>query len=164
MGSLELPGRGSFRTALPSNRVLTTTLPPANSIHDLGRVGHIEDIAVAKDQQGKKLGLRMIQALDYLAEKAGCYKVPCSLLDCGRLGPPRIKNDATSRGGVVMTQHAGGRKQLLTGDTSCHRAYWTAPRPMKASTSNAASRELDLRWHITTTNRRTASSRSPGGS
>ncbi len=46
-----------------------------HSIHSLGRVGHIEDIAVAKDQQGKKLGLKMIQALDYLAEKVGCYKV-----------------------------------------------------------------------------------------
>ena len=38
-------------------------------------VGHIEDIAVSKDQQGKKLGLRIIQALDYVAEKVGCYKV-----------------------------------------------------------------------------------------
>ena len=48
-----------------------------NSIHSLGQVGHIEDIAVAKDQQGKKLGLRIIQALDHVAEKVGCYKV-CS--------------------------------------------------------------------------------------
>ena len=48
-----------------------------DSIHDLGLVGHIEDIAVAKDQQGKKLGLRIIQALDYVAEKVGCYKVRC---------------------------------------------------------------------------------------
>lgn len=46
-----------------------------HSIHNLGLVGHIEDIAVAKDQQGKKLGLRIIQALDYVAEKVGCYKV-----------------------------------------------------------------------------------------
>jgi len=45
------------------------------SIHNLGLVGHIEDIAVAKDQQGKKLGLRIIQALDYVAENVGCYKV-----------------------------------------------------------------------------------------
>ena len=44
-------------------------------IHNLGMVGHIEDIAVAKDQQGKKLGLRIIQALDHVAEKVGCYKV-----------------------------------------------------------------------------------------
>ena len=45
------------------------------SIHDLGLVGHIEDIAVAKDQQGKKLGLRIIQALDHISETVGCYKV-----------------------------------------------------------------------------------------
>jgi glucosamine-phosphate N-acetyltransferase len=45
------------------------------SIHNLGLVGHIEDISVAKDQQGKRLGLRIIQALDYIAEKVGCYKV-----------------------------------------------------------------------------------------
>jgi len=44
-------------------------------IHNLGLVGHIEDIAVTKDQQGKKLGLRIIEALDYVARKVGCYKV-----------------------------------------------------------------------------------------
>lgn len=44
-------------------------------IHELGKVGHIEDIAVRKDQQGKKLGLRIIEALDKLAEGVGCYKV-----------------------------------------------------------------------------------------
>ena len=53
--------------------------PPCRSIHNLGLVGHIEDIAVAKDQQGKKLGLRIIQTLDHVAEKVGCYKV-CFLL------------------------------------------------------------------------------------
>lgn len=49
------------------------------SIHNLGLVGHIEDIAVAKDQQGKKLGLKIITALDYIAEQVGCYKVPLRL-------------------------------------------------------------------------------------
>ncbi len=44
-------------------------------IHNRGLVGHIEDIAVAKDQQGKKLGLRLIQALDHVADQVGCYKV-----------------------------------------------------------------------------------------
>lgn len=44
-------------------------------IHSLGLVGHIEDIAVEKGQQGKKLGLRIIQALDYVAANVGCYKV-----------------------------------------------------------------------------------------
>lgn len=46
-----------------------------HSIHNLGLVGHIEDIVVDKDQQGKKLGLRIIEALDYIAAKVGCYKV-----------------------------------------------------------------------------------------
>lgn len=59
-------------------------------IHRLGLVGHIEDIAVAKDQQGKKLGLRIIQALDFVAENTGCYKVgppPCLAgLACGGSG------------------------------------------------------------------------------
>lgn len=44
-------------------------------IHSLGLVGHIEDIAVEQGQQGKKLGLRIIQALDYVAAQVGCYKV-----------------------------------------------------------------------------------------
>ncbi len=48
-------------------------------IHSLGMVGHVEDIAIEKGQQGKKLGLRMIQALDYMAKKVGCYKVRCFL-------------------------------------------------------------------------------------
>lgn len=46
-----------------------------DSIHNLGLVGHIEDIVVNMDQQGKKLGLRIIEALDSIAEKVGCYKV-----------------------------------------------------------------------------------------
>ena len=50
-------------------------LPDSDSIHNLGLVGHVEDIVVNKDQQGKKLGLRIIEALDYIAEKIGCYKV-----------------------------------------------------------------------------------------
>lgn len=47
-------------------------------IHTLGLVGHIEDIAVEKDQQGKKLGLRIIQALDHVACSVGAYKVRLS--------------------------------------------------------------------------------------
>jgi glucosamine-phosphate N-acetyltransferase len=37
-------------------------------------VGHIEDIAVDPKQQGKKLGLRIIQALTGVAEGLGCYQ------------------------------------------------------------------------------------------
>ena len=45
------------------------------SIHNCGSVGHIEDIAVAKEKQGLKLGLRIIHALDWIATQKGCYKV-----------------------------------------------------------------------------------------
>jgi glucosamine-phosphate N-acetyltransferase len=48
-------------------------------LRGLGRVGHIEDIAVAPEMQGKKLGLRMIQALTHISEEVGCYK---TILNC----------------------------------------------------------------------------------
>ncbi|EJD45556.1 acyl-CoA N-acyltransferase [Auricularia subglabra TFB-10046 SS5] len=47
----------------------------------LGLVGHIEDIAVDKSQQGKKLGLRVIQALTALSEARGAYK---TILNCSK--------------------------------------------------------------------------------
>jgi glucosamine-phosphate N-acetyltransferase len=48
-------------------------------IHECGIVGHIEDIAVRHDQQGKQLGKILIQHLTEIGEKGGCYKV---ILDC----------------------------------------------------------------------------------
>ncbi|GAM89712.1 hypothetical protein ANO11243_077510 [Dothideomycetidae sp. 11243] len=71
-------------------------------IHDLGLVGHIEDIAVAKDQQGKKLGLRIIQALDYVAEKVGCYK---SILDCSEANEGFYVKCGFKRAGLEMAHY-----------------------------------------------------------
>ena len=48
-------------------------------LRGLGLVGHIEDIAVDRNQQGKKLGLRIIQALTHISETSGCYK---TILNC----------------------------------------------------------------------------------
>lgn len=48
-------------------------------LRGLGSVGHIEDIAVSKDMQGKKLGLRVIQCLTAISESVGCYK---TILNC----------------------------------------------------------------------------------
>lgn len=50
-------------------------------IRGLGSAGHIEDIAVDKSQQGKKLGLRIIQALTSISENSGCYK---TILNCSQ--------------------------------------------------------------------------------
>ncbi|GAB7344947.1 hypothetical protein MBLNU457_3380t1 [Dothideomycetes sp. NU457] len=71
-------------------------------IHNLGLVGHIEDIAVAKDQQGKKLGLRIIQALDYVAEKVGCYK---SILDCSEANEGFYVKCGFKRAGLEMAHY-----------------------------------------------------------
>lgn len=46
-----------------------------DSLYELGTQGHIEDIAIAGDMQGKKLGVKLIQALDHIAKEVGCYKV-----------------------------------------------------------------------------------------
>ncbi|KAK7050497.1 glucosamine 6-phosphate N-acetyltransferase [Favolaschia claudopus] len=54
-------------------------------LRGLGSVGHIEDIAVDKQQQGKKLGIRIIQALTHISENIGCYK---TILNCSRDNVP----------------------------------------------------------------------------
>ncbi|PAV18030.1 acyl- N-acyltransferase [Pyrrhoderma noxium] len=48
-------------------------------LRGLGKVGHIEDIAVDSRVQGKKIGLRIIDALTRISESAGCYK---TILNC----------------------------------------------------------------------------------
>ncbi|KAK0612349.1 acyl-CoA N-acyltransferase [Bombardia bombarda] len=76
-------------------------------IHNLGSVGHIEDIAVAKDQQGKKLGLRIIQALDFVAEKTGCYK---TILDCSEANEGFYVKCGFRRAGLEMAHYFDGPK------------------------------------------------------
>ncbi|CAN8100065.1 unnamed protein product [Discula destructiva] len=71
-------------------------------IHNLGSVGHIEDIAVAKDQQGKKLGLRLIQALDFIANKVGCYK---TILDCSDANEGFYIKCGFKRAGLEMAHY-----------------------------------------------------------
>lgn len=52
-----------------------TVLLERKFIHSMGIVGHIEDLAVARDQKGKKMGLRVLEALVHVANSSGCYKV-----------------------------------------------------------------------------------------
>lgn len=48
-------------------------------IHKGGKVGHIEDVAVRPDKQGKGIGQRLVEHLIAFARKENCYKV---ILDC----------------------------------------------------------------------------------
>ncbi|KAF3491371.1 uncharacterized protein GIQ15_00888 [Arthroderma uncinatum] len=71
-------------------------------IHSAGMVGHIEDIAIESGQQGKKLGLRMIHALDYVAKEAGCYK---SILDCSEANEGFYLKCGFKRAGLEMAHY-----------------------------------------------------------
>jgi glucosamine-phosphate N-acetyltransferase len=48
-------------------------------IHACGIVGHIEDVAVLKDEQGKGLGRRLVEAMDTIGKQSGAYK---NILNC----------------------------------------------------------------------------------
>lgn len=57
----------------------TTLLIEPKFIHQGGKVGHIEDVVVAKEFQGSGIGEKLINfVLDY-AKKNDCYK---TILDC----------------------------------------------------------------------------------
>lgn len=48
-------------------------------IHNLGKVGHIEDVVIDKDHRRKGLGKQIIDFLVSKAKEIGCYKV---ILNC----------------------------------------------------------------------------------
>jgi glucosamine-phosphate N-acetyltransferase len=50
-------------------------------VRGAGIVGHIEDIAVSKSMQGRKLGIRIIKTLEDIGTAVGCYKI---ILDCSQ--------------------------------------------------------------------------------
>ncbi|ORX39008.1 acyl-CoA N-acyltransferase [Kockovaella imperatae] len=50
-----------------------------------GMIGHIEDIAVSKSMQGRKLGLKIINTLEGIGRAMGCYKI---ILDCNKENIP----------------------------------------------------------------------------
>lgn len=56
-----------------------TLLIESKFIHDGGLVGHIEDVVVGKDFQGKKIGEKIMKYLLKVSKDRGCYK---TILDC----------------------------------------------------------------------------------
>jgi glucosamine-phosphate N-acetyltransferase len=67
--------------AIDNEKVIgtATLLIEQKFIHDGGKVGHIEDVVVRKEHQGKGVGGEIVSALLKYAEKKGCYK---TILDC----------------------------------------------------------------------------------
>ncbi|MBM2818416.1 MAG: putative glucosamine 6-phosphate N-acetyltransferase [Nitrosarchaeum sp.] len=57
----------------------TTLLIEIKFIHNGGKVGHIEDVVVNKEHQGKGLGEKIVNYILKYAGDEGCYK---TILDC----------------------------------------------------------------------------------
>jgi glucosamine-phosphate N-acetyltransferase len=57
----------------------TTLLIEQKFIHDGGLVGHIEDVVVRKDCEGKGIGIKLVTSLLERAKEKNCYK---TILDC----------------------------------------------------------------------------------
>ncbi|KAL4063791.1 acyl-CoA N-acyltransferase [Scleroderma yunnanense] len=79
-------------------------------IRGLGSVGHIEDIAVDKSQQGKKLGMRIIQALTHISENVGCYK---TILNCSEENMPFYEKCGYKKKELEMAKYAPERAHKL---------------------------------------------------
>ncbi|OTB00692.1 hypothetical protein M426DRAFT_324053 [Hypoxylon sp. CI-4A] len=71
-------------------------------IHQRGKCGHIEEISIAKEHQGKGLGLKMIQALDSIAINLGCYK---NILNCGPRNEPFYVKCGYHNSGIEMSRY-----------------------------------------------------------
>ena len=57
----------------------TTLFIEQKFIHDGGYVGHIEDVVVRKDYEGKGIGIKLVTSLLEYAKEKNCYK---TILDC----------------------------------------------------------------------------------
>ena len=57
----------------------TTLLIEQKFIHQGGKVGHIEDVVVSKEFEGRGIGIKLVTSLLEIARAKNCYK---TILDC----------------------------------------------------------------------------------
>ena len=57
----------------------TTLFIEQKFIHNDGFVGHIEDVVVRKDYEGKGIGIKLVTSMLECAKEKNCYK---TILDC----------------------------------------------------------------------------------
>ncbi|SCV00996.1 LAMI_0G08658g1_1 [Lachancea mirantina] len=98
----QVPAYNMFVITDDADRAVATgtVLIEKKIIHCGGLVGHIEDIAVSRDQQGKSLGRMMIEHLTTYAHDLGCYKV---ILDCSDENVGFYKRCGYLKAGVEMS-------------------------------------------------------------
>jgi len=70
-----------IHVAVDGNKIVgsTTLLVEQKFIHDGGLVGHIEDVVVRKEYEGKGIGIKLVMSLLECAKEKNCYK---TILDC----------------------------------------------------------------------------------
>ena len=70
-----------IHVAVDDNKIVgsTTLLIEQKFIHDGGLVGHIEDVVVRKDYEGKGIGIKLVMSMLERAKEKNCYK---TILDC----------------------------------------------------------------------------------
>jgi glucosamine-phosphate N-acetyltransferase len=70
-----------IHVAVDGNKIVgsTTLFIEQKFIHDGGFVGHIEDVVVRKDYEGKGIGIKLVMSMLERAKEKNCYK---TILDC----------------------------------------------------------------------------------
>jgi len=70
-----------IHVAVDDNKIVgsTTLLVEQKFIHDGGLVGHIEDVVVRKDYEGRGIGIKLVTSMLERAKEKNCYK---TILDC----------------------------------------------------------------------------------
>ena len=70
-----------IHVAIDDNKIVgsTTLFVEQKFIHDGGFVGHIEDVVVRKDYEGRGIGIKLVTSILERAKEKNCYK---TILDC----------------------------------------------------------------------------------
>ncbi|PRP85816.1 glucosamine 6-phosphate N-acetyltransferase [Planoprotostelium fungivorum] len=69
------------------------------TVHNAGKVGHIEDVAIDSGYRGKDLGAKLIFQLKHIAVQQGCYKV---ILSCSEKNKPFYEKSGFQQKEVQM--------------------------------------------------------------
>ncbi len=87
-----------------NNRIVScaTLLIEPKFVHNLGYVGHIEDVVVAHTHRGQQLGIKIIDFLTHKAENSGCYKI---ILDCSDKNVGFYEKCLYERKGAYMARY-----------------------------------------------------------
>ena len=65
-------------------------------------IGHIEDVSISQEHQGKGLGKVLLNALDSVASNLGCYKC---ILDCAERNEGFYKKCDYEKAGTEMSHY-----------------------------------------------------------